>query len=432
MIETRPSGEEPETTHVLGVAPEEAPQQRFSLLHAALWWVLPATALIAGGWTAAMVLAAAGETLHVSTTLACGAAAAVAVFGGMCLFERLVGLPGAALGAGVALQLIHSPFVQSGVIPGWSASAGWIATALATAALTWRVHARRPPVIRTAEPVEVSRGAIAELTGAGAPPAPAERGTVSGRFRVTGWPRTALQAVELPGNPPAEIDAVVSIETASSRGTAFMIRNDGRHADLVTNEHLFTGARSARVSIAGTIRGARVLPRPDPERFARLLGELVPHLDRGQRLRLAQETDLRLVRIDSSGLPVAPLQISAATAAGELALSVGYPHGGIPRFVWPAQPVPLPVIGIGRLVRAGKAAELWTSWRVQCGNSGGPVLVREHGRLRVAAVTYVQHDARRSRGNVAHISAVVLRAYVGALDAADAAGPLADGPAIAT
>ena len=424
MIETRPSGEEPETTHVLSVAPEEAPHQRFRLLHAALWWVPPATALIAGGWAAATVLAAAGETLDVWTTLTCGAAAAVAVFGGMCLFERLVGLPGAALGAGVALQLIHSPFVDSGIIPGWSASTGWIVTALATGALTWRVHARRPPVIRTAEPVVVSRGALAELTGADEPPDLAEPTPVSGRFRVSGWPRTALQAVELPGNPPAEIDAVVSIETVSSRGTAFMIRNDGRHADLVTNEHLFTGARSARVSIAGTIRSACLLPRPDPERFARRLGELVPHLDRTQRLRLARDTDLRLVRIDSSGLPVAPLQISTlqistAVAAGELALSVGYPHGGIPRFVWPVHPVPLPVIGVGRLVRGGEAAELWTSWRVESGNSGGPVLVREDGGLRVAAVTHVQHDARRSRGNVAHIPAVVLRAYVGALDAAD-------------
>lgn len=419
MIETRPSGEEPETTHVLGVAPEEAPHQRFPLLRAALWWVPPATALIAGGWTAAMLLAAAGAPFDLSTTLACGAAAAVALFGGMCLFERLIGLPGAALGAGVTLQLIHSPFVESGIIPGWSTSTGWIVTALATAALTWRVHARRPPVIRTAEPVVVPRGALAELTGADQPADPAEPTPVSGRFRVSGWPRTALQAVELPGNPPAEIDAVVSIETATSRGTAFMIRNDGRHADLVTNEHLCTGARSARVSIAGTIRAATVLPRPDPEQFARRLGELVPHLDRAQRLQLAQDTDLRLVRIDSSGLPVAPLQISTAAEAGELALSVGYPHGGIPRFVWPVHPVPLPVIGVGRLVRGGAAAELWTSWRVQSGNSGGPVLVREGGRLRVAAVTHVQHDARRSRGNVAQIPAAVLRAYVGALDAID-------------
>lgn len=426
MIEIRPSGEEPEPTHVLSVAPEEAPQQRFPLLRAALWWVLPATALVVGGRSAAMVLDAAGRTADVSITLACGAAAAVAVFGGVCLFERLVGLPGAALGAGVALQLIHSPFVQSGVVPRWYASAVWIVTALAMGALTSWVHARRPPVIRTARPVVVSRGALAELTDTGEPPDPEHRVIVSGRFRVTGWPRTALQAVELPGNLPAEIDAVVSIETASSRGTAFMIRNDGRHADLVTNEHLFTGARSARVSarisarvsIAGTVRRARVLPRPDPERFARLLGELVPHLERAQRLRLAHEVDLRLVRIDSSGLPVAPLPISTTAAAGEPALSVGYPHGGIPRFVWPVHPTPLPVIGIGRLLRGGETAELWTPWRIQSGNSGGPVFVREHGRLRVAAVTHVQHDARRSRGNVAQIPATVLRAYVTAVDGA--------------
>ena len=106
---------------------------------------------------------------------------------------------------------------------------------------------------------------------------------------------------------------------------------------------------------------------------------------------------------------------------GDPALSIGYPHGGIPRFVWPIHPMPLPVIGIGRLVRDGGTAELWTPWRVQSGNSGGPVLVREHGRLRVGAVTHVQHDARRSRGKVTHIPAVVLRAYMGALETA---GPL--------
>ncbi len=53
---------------------------------------------------------------------------------------------------------------------------------------------------------------------------------------------------------------------------------------------------------------------------------------------------------------------------------------------------------------------------MQSGNSGGPVLVRESGQLRVAAVTYVQHVARRSRGNAAHIPAPVLRAYLAAVD----------------
>ncbi|WP_170225969.1 hypothetical protein [Pseudonocardia cypriaca] len=53
---------------------------------------------------------------------------------------------------------------------------------------------------------------------------------------------------------------------------------------------------------------------------------------------------------------------------------------------------------------------------MQRGNSGGPVLMRERGRLRVAAVTYVQHDGRRSRGSAAQIPAPVLRAYVAAVE----------------
>jgi S1-C subfamily serine protease len=420
MIETGSSTDEPETTHVLRVAPEEAPGPTVPLVRAALWWALPATALITGGWTAAMVLVAAGKTVDLLTTITCGASAAIAIFGGMCLFERLVGAPGSALGAGVALQLILSPFVGSGVVPGWSASAGWILTAIITIALTWRVHARRPPVIRTAEPLVTDRAAVDELVGTVEAPNPSEWVTVSGQFRLSGWPRTALQAVELPGNPPAEIDAVVSVETSWSQGTAFVIRNDGTNADLVTNEHVFAGARTARVSIAGTTRTAVLLPRPDRERFAQLLGELAPQLDRAQRRQLAEDTDLRLVRIDSSGLPVSPLEISTAEAADALALSIGYPLGGIPRFVWPANRVPLPAIGVGRLVLRGGAAELWTPWRAQAGNSGGPVLVREHGQLRVAAVTYLQHAARDSRGNVAHIPAPVLRAYVTALEATGA------------
>jgi hypothetical protein len=283
-----------------------------------------------------------------------------------------------------------------------------------TGALAWRVQTRRPPVLRTADPLVVDRAALAALVGV----TPEDRGTVrvSGRFRLTGWPRTALQAVELPGDLPAEIDAVASVETPVSRGTAFMIRNDGRHADLVTNEHLFAGAWSARISIAGTMRKAVLLPHPDLDRFTQLLCELAPHVDPAQMRQLAEGTDLRLVRIDSSGLPVTPLEISAADALDAPALSVGYPQGGIPRFVWPANPVPLPAIGIGRLVLRGGTARLWTPFRIQGGSSGGPVLVREQGRLRVAAITYVQHAARRSRGDAPHIPAPVLRAYIAALD----------------
>ena len=237
-------------------------------------WALPAVAMVAGSWTAAMVLVAAGASFDLSTAITVGVAAAVAVFGGMCLFERLVGAPGAALGAGVTLRLILYPLVGSGVIPGWSALAGWIVTAIVTGGLTWRVHARRPPVIRTADPLVTDRAALDALVGIDERPgASEERITVSGTFRMTGWPRAALQAAELDGNPPAEIDAVVSVETLAGRGTAFMIRNDGTSADLVTNEHLFAHVRTARVSIAGTVRrGVAALlqfPRRHPPRAGR-------------------------------------------------------------------------------------------------------------------------------------------------------------------
>jgi hypothetical protein len=58
--------------------------------------------MLAGGWTAAMALVAASEASDLSATITCGVAAAVAVFGGMFLFERLIGTPGAAVGAGIA------------------------------------------------------------------------------------------------------------------------------------------------------------------------------------------------------------------------------------------------------------------------------------------------------------------------------------------
>jgi hypothetical protein len=202
VIETQRACEEPETASVLRVAPEEVPEPRFPLLCAALWWALPAIAMIAGGWTAAMVLVAAGKTSDPSAVLTCGAATAVAVFGGMCLFERLVGTPGAALGAGVTVQLIRSPFVEIGIIPGWSATAGWVLTAIATGVLIWRAHARRPPLIRTAEPVVTSWDALDELAGdarpSGSGRSPSRGGSVcrdghARRCRPWSYPRTRLR-----------------------------------------------------------------------------------------------------------------------------------------------------------------------------------------------------------------------------------------------
>jgi hypothetical protein len=229
MIETRPCGQSREPTHLTRVAPPQALQTRYPLLRAVLWWAPPATAMLAGSWTTAMVLAAAGQTFDVVTTITCtvAVAVAVAVFGGMCLFEQLVGAPGAALGIGFTLQLIHAPLVENGVIPGWSTSVGWILTAVAAGALAWQAHTRRPPLIRTAAPLVTDRAALAGADEPDEPDEPAPTGRWCGAGRhlrsvgLSGWPRTALQAVELSGNLPVELDAVASVETRWSQVQRF-------------------------------------------------------------------------------------------------------------------------------------------------------------------------------------------------------------------
>ncbi|WP_345607720.1 hypothetical protein [Pseudonocardia adelaidensis] len=106
-------------------SPKLVLEPKFPLLDAVLWWALPAPALLAGVWTAAAttvdVVDGASDPAAMIT---CGIAAAVALFGGMSVFERLLGAAGEALGAGVTFQLIQSPFIEHGIIPGWSMPVG--------------------------------------------------------------------------------------------------------------------------------------------------------------------------------------------------------------------------------------------------------------------------------------------------------------------
>jgi S1-C subfamily serine protease len=425
MSEPLPSTEVAVTPRPVPAGPLPAPP--LHLLRAAAGWLLPAVVMVAGAWVSGTALV--GHAVLVAEAvlgagrpgpwvlLVSGVAAGIAVHAGMHLFERLLGAPGPAVGVGVTLQLGLPPLLNAGIAPGWVVPVVWAGTLATAVVVVRRGLNRRPPVIPTAEPLVVERAALDALVGRPGRAESARWKPVSGRFRMRGWPRTALQAVELDGDPPAEIDSVVSLWSSSGRGTAFVIRNDGTTADLVTNEHLCRRSRTVRVGIAGTVRRAVLLPRPDPARVAELLREAVPERPAHELAALAEASDLRVVRIDSRELAVAPLQLSDAVAGDDVGLSVGYPLGGIPRLVWPAAPTPVPVVGVGRLVRDGCAAQLWSTWRIQGGNSGGPVLVREAGVLRVAAVTYLQHATGRSLGDAPHIPALVVRANVVALSA---------------
>jgi S1-C subfamily serine protease len=380
-------------------------------------WLVPAVAMIAGAWACGAVLVRDAPPAPI-VFLVSGVAAGVAVHAGMHLFERLLGAAGPVVGVGVTLQLGLPPLLRAGILPGWVVPVVWVGTLAAAVVAVRRGLNRRPPIIPTAEPLVVERTALDALVGRDDRAGRARRRAVSGRFQMRGWPRAALQATELDGDPPAEIDSVVSLWSSSGRGTAFVIRNDGTTADLATNDHVLGRHRTVHVGIAGTVRRAVALPRPDPARVAELLREAVPEARMPELTVLAEASDLRVIRIDSHGLAVAPLPLSETVAGDDIGLSVGYPLGGIPRLAWSAAPAPVPVVGVGRLVRDRCSAELWSTWRIQGGNSGGPVLVREAGELRVAAVTYLQHRAGRARGDAPHIPAVVLRAYVAALDAA--------------
>lgn len=90
MIETRLSGEEPGSTPAVRSAPEDVPESSVRSLLAALWWALPATAMAAGSWTAAMALVAAGESFDLSTALE--------------ISTGDFGRPGARPGTGAALR----------------------------------------------------------------------------------------------------------------------------------------------------------------------------------------------------------------------------------------------------------------------------------------------------------------------------------------
>ncbi len=98
--------------------------------------------------------------------------------------------------------------------------------------------------------------------------------------------------------------AVVNIEVATmiggAVGSGFIIRDDGY---VITNNHVVEGARVIQVSLAdGDVVPARVIGT-DPD------------------------TDLAVIKVDRSGLPVAELGSSADLAVGEVAIAIGSPEG---------------------------------------------------------------------------------------------------------
>jgi serine protease Do len=135
-------------------------------------------------------------------------------------------------------------------------------------------------------------------------------------------------------------------------GTGFVIRSDGV---IVTNAHVIAGA--SRVTIM--TRDGRTHP-------ARLLG--------------ADETnDLAVLKVETSGLPVAPLGDSDSLVVGEWAIAIGNPYGFLLGNSEPSVTAGV-ISGVGRnLVERGGGPSAYfdmvqTDASINPGNSGGPLV----------------------------------------------------------
>ena len=135
-------------------------------------------------------------------------------------------------------------------------------------------------------------------------------------------------------------------------GSGFIVRSDGV---IVTNAHVVANAnRVAVMRRDGTVDSARVLGTDETN-------------------------DIAVLKIDATGLPVATLGNSSATAIGEWAIAIGNPYGFVLGNSEPAVTVGV-VSGTGRnLVARGEGPSAYfdmiqTDASINPGNSGGPLV----------------------------------------------------------
>jgi len=135
-------------------------------------------------------------------------------------------------------------------------------------------------------------------------------------------------------------------------GSGFIVRQDGV---IVTNAHVVAGA--TRVSVA--LRDGTTYP-------AQIVG-------------VDETNDLAVLKIDKSGLPVAPLGNSDGLLIGEWAIAIGNPYGFLLGNSEPSVTAGV-ISGTGRnLVGASEGGGMYvdmvqTDAAINPGNSGGPLL----------------------------------------------------------
>ena len=135
-------------------------------------------------------------------------------------------------------------------------------------------------------------------------------------------------------------------------GTGFIVDADGL---IITNQHVTAGADQ----IVVTLRDGRDLP-------ARLLGE-------------DDRTDIAVLKVDASGLPVVPIGRSRALAPGDWAIAIGNPYGYLLGNSEPSVTAGV-ISALGRDIlpsqdQAGLYVDMiQTDAAINPGNSGGPLV----------------------------------------------------------
>jgi serine protease Do len=216
-----------------------------------------------------------------------------------------------------------------------------------------------PPLCRSLMPLLAAPLLLPDAAAAQRPdPVGAERRTVIGRAAARVAPAVvSVNVVRRERTRPRDLFEQMMMPRGTTRrvenlGTGFLVSEDGL---IITNQHVASGAEQIVVTL------------PDGRDFsARLLGQ-------------DDRTDIAVLKVDTVGLPVAPLGRSSDLQIGDWVVAIGNPYGFLLGNPQPSVTAGV-VSALGRDVLPGEGQSglyvdmIQTDAAINPGNSGGPLV----------------------------------------------------------